>query len=618
MILNKVLIRGFRSVKDPCNLIIDNRITILIGANDHGKSNLLSSINALNGDPEFVFKTEDRHWDLEDADVPRVEWHFTFTDEEFELLRNALEYKPTTEATDTPTANTGDVEAPPSQPQSPPPDLFNISSLRELIYYREGFDQPVKVLETPFAIEKSKENILLEKRPKVELFKPADVSFIDTVSAAQIEDPKYEVMKGIFILAEIWDKRTTIFTQNPTTEKQLETASEILTDKLQKQWIQGEKHKWRLLHENGVISLRINDVVVKKTYVKPSQRSSGFRTYFYLCMAILARNHQLTPDKKFIYLFDEPGTYLHPKAQIDLQRSFENIADNSQLIYSTHSLFLISKNYPKRNRVVQKTIDGTLIDHKPFADNWKSVRSELGIIMSNNFLIADKSLLVEGRSDVLYITNAVRQMKEKSQVDIDMNDFTIMDAGDSSNYTAMAKLMMNDGRFVYCLVDNDDGGNTIKGRVEKITDRQIKVQSLPRANTSTEDVFVDEKILRSAIRKVIEDLLTTEEREIKPIYLTDRKLNDAFTKELAKIKRRVTQTLGTTLRKSTSSWFTDGEELSKVSVAMKYITLCEDSEHPPDDQSTEAVSLMKSIKQVMALKGEKEYESGVYEVVGEK
>ena len=100
------------------------------------------------------------------------------------------------------------------------------------------------------------------------------------------------------------------------------------------------------------IEIKIQDPSVRGQYTRPSLRSSGFQLCVLISMIILARTQN--NKGKFIYLFDEPGTYLHPHAQLDLQRSFEIISDDAQLVYTTHSLFLINKNYPNRNKVIAK------------------------------------------------------------------------------------------------------------------------------------------------------------------------------------------------------------------------------------------------------------------------
>jgi len=50
MRLKKVVISGFRSFKKAESLRVEDRVTVLIGANDHGKSNVLAAIELLNDD----------------------------------------------------------------------------------------------------------------------------------------------------------------------------------------------------------------------------------------------------------------------------------------------------------------------------------------------------------------------------------------------------------------------------------------------------------------------------------------------------------------------------------------------------------------------------------------
>jgi chromosome segregation ATPase len=83
MRLSKVTIEGYRSVRESVPLDLDGRITVVLGANDHGKSNALASILHLNPDHPFDPDT-DVNWDLEEESdaYPRVEFRLTLTDDE--------------------------------------------------------------------------------------------------------------------------------------------------------------------------------------------------------------------------------------------------------------------------------------------------------------------------------------------------------------------------------------------------------------------------------------------------------------------------------------------------------------------------------------------------------
>lgn len=406
MRLTKVIITGFRSIQKTEEIILDSRINILIGANDHGKTNILSAIKCLNDDSPIT--EEDRNWDLPETDAIKVQWHFSVDDD---FKSKYIEKNPSEESKEPKTqAQVQPADFPPVESatteHTTEPSFFATNTDNELIYYREGVGPSiaVRVLSTPIKIPTDKEAELLSMRPRVELFEAPKTNLIDRVNLAQLETPEFEFMQGIFMLAGIWEQRKTLFVENDKTSKLLNEASTKLTSTLNDKWNQGKNLTWKLIHvgNNGDhIEIKIQDPSVKVQYTRPSLRSSGFQTYFLISMIILARTQN--NKGKFIYLFDEPGTYLHPHAQLDLQRSFEIISDDAQLIYTTHSLFLVNKNYPSRNKVISKTDEGTKIDQKPFLKNWKALRDSLGILLSNNFLIADKTLLVEGPSDVIYI-----------------------------------------------------------------------------------------------------------------------------------------------------------------------------------------------------------------------
>lgn len=80
-------------------------------------------------------------------------------------------------------------------------------------------------------------------------------------------------------------------------------------------------------------------------------RSRGFVWFF----SFLAWYSELKEnDTPLILLLDEPGLSLHAQAQSDLLRFFEEtLSSNHQLIYSTHSPFMVDPDKPKRIRYVE-------------------------------------------------------------------------------------------------------------------------------------------------------------------------------------------------------------------------------------------------------------------------
>src|SRR5687767_4136125 len=83
MRLARVEIEGYRSIKSALTVHIDRRITILLGANDHGKSNVLNALVHLNADARFD-ESIDLNWDCQDKKdtLPRVLFEFELSDDE--------------------------------------------------------------------------------------------------------------------------------------------------------------------------------------------------------------------------------------------------------------------------------------------------------------------------------------------------------------------------------------------------------------------------------------------------------------------------------------------------------------------------------------------------------
>lgn len=590
MRLKKLSITGYRSIKREEILLLDDKITVLIGANDHGKSNLLAAIQCLNDDCQI--KSADKNWDLPEGSLVQIKWHFTISEEtrakldDMEIKEDVLAENKVIE---------------PCFPQN---------DSGEIVFVRSIASNVVKVDSLPSKIPVSKETNILQLRPRIELFVSPTTNLTDQITLSQLAQPQNEFMQGIFRLAGIWDKRNEIFSQNDKTSKLLDESSKILTQVLNDKWNQGKDLEWKLEHTgtNGdTIIIKIKDPAIRGQYTRPSLRSSGFRTYFLLSMITYARTQNKTSNS-YLFLFDEPGTYLHPYAQLDLQRSFETIADMTQIIYTTHSLFLINKNYPDRNRVISKTKQGTKIDQKPFIKNWKSVRESLGILLSNNFLIAEKTLLVEGPSDIIYVLDAIKKLKKTGNIDIDINDFSCVDAGNSENYVAMAKLMLSEGREVVTLIDGDSGGDNIESQLKiiceaEINSNKLKIIKLPK-NKSSEDVFVDIDVLREAIKQVYQNLIDSGVRKTRKGATIDKIVDD--------IKPDNNKTLGQIINDVTKQWFDKEEKMSKLSIALEYENLRQDKPASlPDDALVE----LGKIKKELCLRGEKTISEGVFEEV---
>lgn len=132
-----------------------------------------------------------------------------------------------------------------------------------------------------------------------------------------------------------------------------------------------------------------------------NERSPGFQYYFSFLVNKLYTK-KVSGNKNNIILLDEPGYSLHPKGAKDLLKSFDEISESSQILYTTHNPFLAVRNCIDSLIFVNKSAnDGTKINRKPFLNKYQLLRRELGIMLNDSFLIGDINLVVEGNTEKL-------------------------------------------------------------------------------------------------------------------------------------------------------------------------------------------------------------------------
>lgn len=595
MKLKQVHVDGFRSVKEKLNLFIDPKVTILIGANDHGKTTLLESIRCLNEDRPL--KAEDENWDSVGQGKPTLEFVFQPDPDEIESLRslakNAAEKASLDDAKKQAEATTTKADATSSTASEPPAEPaengnqvaspakaewdFVLNPIPESISFKKVVSAGSVTLQPDNFLQKVPEAqaYLVKRVPRVELFAPVD-QLMDVVTLPQLEDATQEFMQGIFRYAKIWDEHKGLFKQDPASSRRLERASEEFTKRIRTEWKQGENLTFRFQHagQNGnQIELLIRDPAVSERYVRPSERSAGFSAFFAMSMRLLART-EANPANKYIFLFDEPGTALHPAGQVNLQRVFERLSKQDQIVYATHSLFMVNHNRPERNRVVSKDSGGTKVDQKPYLRNWRAVRDSLGLILAGNFFIADTTLLVEGESDAMYVGALLAAFDRAELTDIDLNLFSVQWPGNSRDFEPMARLMLEEGRHVVAMMDGDRAGNELRKDIEKLN-RAIEVGRVT-ARAAVEQVQLDKN-------QSIEDILPCPDRFLDNVVSAGQELvgngflqaMDGVSFDTANLKSTLqvahgNLTLGKHVENVTRGWFKEKAPISKLTIAHKY------------------------------------------------
>lgn len=159
------------------------------------------------------------------------------------------------------------------------------------------------------------------------------------------------------------------------------------------------------LNRGPVINLRIYDPKHAVT-VPFDERSRGF-VWFFSFYAYFS-NVTEDPQRSTILLLDEPGLSLHATAQGDVLAFIERkLAPKHQVIYTTHSPFMIDPQRIDRVRTVQD-LDGhgTTVSADAYQTDSETVfplHAALNYELAQTLVTGQHCLLVERPSDVLYL-----------------------------------------------------------------------------------------------------------------------------------------------------------------------------------------------------------------------
>lgn len=194
-----------------------------------------------------------------------------------------------------------------------------------------------------------------------------------------------------------------------------------------------------------------------------SERSAGFVWFF----SFLIKFAQVKKEgKPVVLLLDEPGLTLHGKAQADLLRYFdEKLAPHHQIIYSTHSPFMVAPDKLMAARVVEDKVEvrggrrmplGTKVSEEVLttdADTLFPLQGALGYEITQSLFIGKHTLLVEGVSDILYIQGLSGALKSRNRVGLDTR-WTMCPSGGIGNVKAFVSLFGGNKLDVTVLADN--------------------------------------------------------------------------------------------------------------------------------------------------------------------
>lgn len=330
----------------------------------------------------------------------------------------------------------------------------------------------------------------------------------------------HEVNRGIRLFTEFLDyagisvDEITDVNTYETFNARLQAASNNITDQILEYWGQNPDLSVVVRVEQGRPGDRppLNTGTVARARVHNSlhrvdtpfsERSAGFVWFF----SFLVKFAQVKADPSpVVLLLDEPGLTLHGKAQADLLRFFkEKLAPHHQLVYSTHSPFMVPADDLASVRIVEDQVEMKGTRRVPLGTKVRSdvltrdpdtlfpLQGALGYEITQSLFIGKNTLLVEGPGDILYIQSLSDALRRRARIGLDTG-WTICPAGGIDRIRPFMSLFSGNALHVAALSD------------QAVGDRK-KIEDMKRSN-----------VLRAGHFYTMADFLKRNEADIEDMF----------------------------------------------------------------------------------------------------
>ena len=290
------------------------------------------------------------------------------------------------------------------------------------------------------------------------------------------EFDRAETVRNLFYLAELDVEEMERLHDSPSRLiKFLNTASNRLTERLNPAWKGDPIHVDLRYQPGNIMSVVISDVHHDGTITNTgllNRRAEGFKWTFSFIVNFAAET-QRAELKEAILLLDEPARNLHPTQQMGISDLLRDLAGSNQVLYATHSPFMIFDYTPGNLLVVE--LDKRRHLSRIFYDYWSADDKTLtpilyglskGMVQS----IVDREIgtnsrpviIVETLSDSMYLNAFDRFLEDPN---ISMNPLNVVAAFSKNSVLPLAVFYRKHGYRTFVLLDNGEESKRIASQL---------------------------------------------------------------------------------------------------------------------------------------------------------
>ena len=250
----------------------------------------------------------------------------------------------------------------------------------------------------------------------------------------------------------------------------LNAASVELTDRISEVWqtsgveaasstASGSDYTVRIVADQQYLKVVVEDSV--GVNVELDQRSEGFQwlVSFFVVFFGQAAGTQVNA----ILLLDEPGLSLHGLKQREFRRTLSKLAEGNQLLFTTHSPFLVGPDELDIVRVVEmadRTV-GTIVHSDVMADDPASLlplQEAFGYDLAQSLFAQERSLVLEGLTDFWYVEAVSELFRDAGLTELN-HEIALLPASSAGKVVYFATILHAQHLKVAALLDSDAAGD---------------------------------------------------------------------------------------------------------------------------------------------------------------
>jgi predicted ATP-dependent endonuclease of OLD family len=302
----------------------------------------------------------------------------------------------------------------------------------------------------------------------------------------------------------------------------LRSAAAQLTQSFRKWWLQGN-YIFEFEADGRHFRINVSDTL-RPEPIELEGRSRGLQWFFSFFLVFLVETKQ--GHSNTILLLDEPGLSLHPLAQYDLAKFFRKLSEDNQLVYTSHSPFLVDMDNLGNVKAVYvdtetgrtKVSSNLRYNEVDAAKSIYPVHAALGLAVSDTLLLGCLPVLVEGPSDQIYLSMIKRHLISIGELK-NSKEIVFIPTGGVRGMGPVTKLVSSrEDSLPFVLLDSDKVGTDYKKQLLNGRYREDKSKVLEVSEFLAEGEFE------------IEDLLPTKSiiSIIDRMYRSDQYFEDFF------------------------------------------------------------------------------------------